>query len=243
MSCVVDIPKKENTLDVCLICLGEPDKTCCIVQTLKNKSHLFGCKCSIWYHKKCWTTFLNSKLPKQCPLCTKRLIPPKVILPSPGVYELDLYIEGKCPYDHTKCCNNNTIWCVLCCFGIFGSITFPILIVGILNDYDTITKITGGISIAFLSCCCISMCKVPISVVNCCYDRVYMWILFKIITLLTAILVIAAIVLSKMYFNLNSDLQTGLNMCGALAIFPIGAALYILYRIKYGQPLEELYRV
>ena len=63
------------TQNNCVICLENENP----VNPLNNKASYFNCSCSIYFHKDCWETFINSQ--NKCPYC--RIIAPAPV-PSPN---------------------------------------------------------------------------------------------------------------------------------------------------------------
>jgi len=61
------------TQNNCVICLENESS----VNPLNNKASYFNCSCSIYFHKHCWETFINTQ--NKCPYC--RIISP---LPAPN---------------------------------------------------------------------------------------------------------------------------------------------------------------
>ena len=61
------------TQNNCVICLENENP----LNPLNNKASYFNCSCSIYFHKDCWETFINSQ--NKCPYC--RIIAP---VPSPN---------------------------------------------------------------------------------------------------------------------------------------------------------------
>ena len=63
------------TQNNCVICLENENP----VNPLNNKASYFNCSCSIYFHKDCWETFINSQ--NKCPYC--RIIAPAPV-PAPN---------------------------------------------------------------------------------------------------------------------------------------------------------------